>query len=263
MSIITRYNVKSFGNGQPILFAHGFGCDQNMWRFVAPAFEGNYQVVLFDYIGAGQSDFSLYNPSRYRYLSSYAEDILTICDGLGLQKTILVGHSVSAIIGILAAIQQPAFFASVVLVAPSPCYINDGKYVGGFEKKDVEDLLHYLDSNYLSWSSMMAPLVIGNPDRPDLESELENSFCRTNPEIAKNFARATFLSDNRDDLKKLQTKALILQCSHDMLAPETVGQYMHSELQNSELVLLKATGHCPQLSAPDETITAIKAFLAT
>lgn len=262
MSVLKRHNVKMVGQGsQPMMFAHGFGCDQNMWRFVAPAFEDEYKVILFDYVGAGQSDLSAYDPAKYSTLDGYADDVLAICHELDLTNVVFVGHSVSAMIGVLAAIKEPERFDKLVLVGPSPCYINDDEYVGGFEREDIDELLESLEHNYLGWSSTMAPVIMGNPDRPALGQELTNSFCRTHPEVARQFARATFLSDNRADLPKLKTKSLILQCSHDVIAPETVGRYLHQTLADSSFVLLRATGHCPNLSAPQETIAAMKTFV--
>jgi len=244
-----------------MLFAHGFGCDQHMWRFVVPAFEDDYRVLLFDHIGAGQSDLAAYDPGRHNSLHGYADDVLAICRELDLADVVFVGHSVSAMIGVLAAIKEPGRFAKLVLIGPSPCYINDGDYVGGFSREDIEGLLDAMDSNYLGWSSVMAPTIMGNAERPELGAELTNSFCRTNPEIARQFARVTFLSDNRADLPKLAAPALILQCSADPIAPETVGRYMHHALADSRLFVMQATGHCPNLSAPAETVAAIKAFL--
>ena len=244
-----------------MVFAHGFGCDQNMWRFVTPAFEDEYRIVLFDHVGAGRSDLSAYHQAKYGSLQGYVSDVLDICRELDLREVIFVGHSVSAAIGILAAIEEPERFAALVLVGPSPCYINDGDYVGGFTREDIEGLLESLDSNYLGWSSAMAPVIMGNPERPELGQELTNSFCRTDPEIARHFARVTFLSDNRSDLPKVKVRSLILQCSEDAIAAQCVGEYVHRNLPGSELVLLQATGHCPNLSAPEETITAIKSFL--
>lgn len=262
MSVLTRHNIKISGKGQqPMLFAHGFGCDQHMWRFVAPAFEDAYKVVLFDYVGAGQSDLAAYDPAKYSTLDGYADDVLEICHELDLTNVVFVGHSVSSMIGILAAIKEPQRFDKLVLVGPSPCYINDGDYVGGFERVDIDELLESLEANYLGWSSSMAPVIMGNADRPELGQELTNSFCRTSPEIARQFARATFLSDNRADLPRLKTKSLILQCSHDVIAPETVGRYLHRTLADSSFVMLRATGHCPNLSAPHETIAAMKTFV--
>lgn len=261
-SAVERNNVRLIGSGQrPMLFAHGFGCDQNMWRFVAPAFADRYKIVLFDHVGHGQSNLSAYNREKYDSLNGYAEDILEICQDLELQNVVFVGHSVSAMIGVLAAVQEPTLFESLILIGPSPCYINEEGYFGGFERADIDDLLDFLDSNYLGWSSAMGPVIMGASDRPELGEELVNSFCRTDPEIAKQFARITFLSDNRADLTSVSTRALILQCSEDPIAPESVGWYVKHNLPVSQLIILKATGHCPNLSAPEETVAAIETFL--
>ena len=263
MTALQRNNVKVSGRGQqPLLFAHGYGCDQNMWRLVTPAFQDTHRIVLFDHVGAGRSDASAYNPLKYGSLKGYADDVLEICHELDLRDVTFVGHSVSAMVGVLAAIAEPSRFSRLVLIGPSPCYINDGEYVGGFNKGDIDGLLESLDSNYLGWSSSMAPVIMGNPDRPELGEELTNSFCRTNPEIARHFARVTFLSDNRADLPRLKTPSLILQCSQDLIAPEAVGNYLHRSLPGSQLRVLEATGHCPHLSAPEETVAAMKTFLA-
>lgn len=261
-AVLQRNNVKVLGHGeQPMVFAHGYGCDQNMWRFITPAFEDRYKIILFDHVGHGHSDAAAFDRTKYGTLNGYADDVLAICRDLDLTNVVFVGHSVSAMIGVIAAINEPERFDRLVLIGPSPCYINDGEYVGGFKQEDIEGLLDFLDSNHLGWSSTMAPVIMANPDRPELSEELTNSFCRTNPEIAKHFARVTFLSDNRADLSKVRTKALILQCSQDAIAPEAVGRYMHQSLQGSEFVHLRATGHCPNLSAPEETIAAMEAFL--
>jgi sigma-B regulation protein RsbQ len=262
MTAVHRNNVKVLGKGQqPLLFAHGYGCDQNMWRLVTPAFQEKYRIVLFDHVGAGRSDASAYNPLKYGSLKGYATDVLEICHELELRDVIFVGHSVSAMIGVLAAIAEPSRFSKLVLIGPSPCYINDGDYVGGFNRGDIDGLLESLESNYLGWSSSMAPVIMGNPDRPELSEELSNSFCRTNPEIARHFARVTFLSDNRADLPELKIPVQILQCSEDVIAPEAVGNYLHRTLAGSQLRVLEATGHCPHLSAPEETVAAMKTFL--
>jgi sigma-B regulation protein RsbQ len=262
MDVLKRNNVTVSGTGEKaMVFAHGYGCDQNMWRFITPAFQDEYKIVLFDHVGAGKSDSNAFNKVRYETLKGYADDVLEICEALGLEKPIFVGHSVSAMIGALAAINDPDRFDKLIMVGPSPCYINSEDYTGGFSKEDIEELLESLDSNYLGWSAAMAPVIMGNPERPELGEELTNSFCRTNPEIAKHFARATFLSDNRADLQKVKTKAIILQCSEDVIAPMEVGEYVHRNIAGSEMVILKATGHCPNLSAPEETIAAMKAFL--
>jgi sigma-B regulation protein RsbQ len=260
--VVRRNNVKVTGQGgPPILFAHGFGCDQNMWRFVAPAFEDSHRVVLFDHVGAGQSDASAYDPRKYETLDGYATDILEICRRLDFADVIFVGHSVSAMIGVVAAKREPIRFKALVLVGPSPRYINDTDYVGGFSREDIDGLLDALDSNYLGWSSAMAPVIMGNPDRPDLAQELTNSFCRIDPEIAAHFARVTFLSDNREDLGLVRTPTLVLQCSDDVIAPYAVGEYVHHHIPASQLMVMTATGHCPNLSTPDETISAIRIFL--
>ena len=257
--MIERHNIRISGqaDGQPMLFAHGFGCDQNMWRFVAPRFEDRFKVVLFDYIGAGGSDLASYDPDRYSTLDGYAQDVLSLCRELDLQDVIFVGHSVSSMIGVLAAAEEPALFARLVLVSPSPRYINDGSYVGGFEESDIEELLQSLESNYLGWSSAMAPVIMGNEDRPELGEELTTSFCRTDPEVARRFARATFMSDNRADLARVKTPSLVLQCNNDAIAPVAVGEYVADKLPDSTFVMLDATGHCPNLSAPDVTSAAI------
>jgi sigma-B regulation protein RsbQ len=262
MSVRRRNNVKVFGQGtQPMIFAHGFGCDQNMWRLITPAFEGAYQIVLFDHVGAGGSDLSAYHRVKYATLDGYTDDLLEICAAENLTDAIFVGHSVSAMIGVLAAIREPDRFARLVLIGPSPRYINDEAYIGGFERTDIEGLLEFLDSNHMGWSSTMAPVIMGNPDRPELAAELTSSFCRTDPDIARHFARVTFLSDNRDDLPRVTTPALLLQCSDDAIAPTAVGEYVHAHMPSSRLTQLRATGHCPNLSAPEETIAVMKAYL--
>jgi sigma-B regulation protein RsbQ len=232
-----------------------------MWRFVWPRFAGDYRVVLFDHVGAGGSDLSAYDRERYSSLQGYAEDVLEICRELELENVVFVGHSVSAMIGVLAAKAEPERFAKLVLVGPSPRYVDDGDYVGGFGREDIEGLLESMDSNYLGWSSQMAPVIMGNADRPELGEELTNSFCRTDPEIARSFARVTFLSDNRDDLAKVGTPTLVLQCAEDAIAPEEVGRFVEREMPAARLVLLDAVGHCPNLSAPDGTADAIEEFL--
>ena len=263
MSVLARHNVRVCGmpDGQPILFAHGFGCDQNMWRFVAPEFEDAYRVVLFDHVGAGASDLAAYDPDRYASLHGYARDVLEICRELDLRDVVFVGHSVSAMIGVLAAAEEPERFARLVLVGPSPRYVDADGYTGGFSREDIDGLLESLDSNYLGWSSAMAPVIMGNADRPELGEELTNSFCSTDPDIARRFARVTFLSDNRDDLARVRTPTVVLQCSDDAIAPDAVGEYVASRISGAELVRLRASGHCPNLSAPDETVAAIKSFL--
>ncbi len=244
-----------------MIFAHGFGCDQNMWRFVAPAFESEFRTVLFDHVGAGGSDLAAYEPAKYATLSGYADDLVEIARELRLKDAVFVGHSVSAMIGVLASLSAPDLFKSLVLIGPSPRYIDDEGYVGGFSAKQIAELLDFLSDNYMGWSAAMAPTIMGNADRPELGEELTNSFCRTDPEIAKAFARVTFMSDNRCDLPKVTIPSLILQCSEDVIAPREVGEYVHRNTPYSKLVLMRATGHCPNLSAPEETISAIRAFV--
>jgi sigma-B regulation protein RsbQ len=248
-------------HGQPMVLAHGFGCDHNMWRYVWAAFADRYRIVLFDHVGAGGSDPSAYDPHRYASLEGYAEDVLAICEERDLRDVVFVGHSVSAMIGVLAAVRQPERFARLVLVGPSPRYIDDEGYVGGFSATDIRELLDSLDSNYLGWSSAMAPMIMGNPERPELAGELTDSFCRTDPQIARRFAEVTFTSDNRADLPRVQTPTLVLQCAQDAIAPVSVGRYVAQAMPHASLVLLDATGHCPNLSAPEETVAAIAPFI--
>jgi len=263
MEVAQRFNVVDSGrtNAQPMLFAHGFGCDQHMWRYVAGRFEDEFRVVLFDHVGAGGSDLTAYDAERYSSLDAYAQDVLAICHELDLERVIFVGHSVSAMIGVLAAVQEPDRFAKLVLVGPSPRYVDDGEYAGGFSESDISELLESLESNYLGWSSAMAPIIMGNADRPELGLELTESFCRTDPLIARQFARVTFRSDNRADLAKVTTPTLVLQCQHDVIAPVSVGEYVARSISGSRLVLLDAIGHCPNLSAPDATAAAISDFV--
>ena len=262
MSAVTRNNVKVRGVGpQAMVFAHGFGCDQNMWRHVAPQFEADFKTVLFDAVGAGQSDLSAYSPEKYASLAGYADDLIEILRELDLTRTVFVGHSVSAMVGVLASLKAPELFSKLILVGPSPRYIDDDGYVGGFGATQIEELLVFLDENPMAWSQAMAPAIIGNPERPALAQELTESFCRTDPAIAKAFARTTFMSDNRADLAKVTIPTLILQCSDDIIAPLDVGQYVHNQIAGSELVVLAATGHCPNLSAPAEVTAAIRAYV--
>lgn len=263
--VLIRNNVHVSGRGeQPMLFAHGFGCDQNMWRFVTPAFEDDYRLVLFDYVGSGRSDLRAYSETRYASLAGYAEDVLEICRALDLRDVVYVGHSVSSIIGMLAAIKEPHRFSCLILVGPSPRYVNDlPEYLGGFERSDIEGLLEMMDKNYIGWASFLAPNVMKNPGRPELSEELEQSFCSTDPRVARQFAKVTFLSDNRQDLADVATPCLILQCSDDMIAPLEVGEYLHRNLQGSVLRVMQATGHCPHMSHPDETIRLIQEYLET
>jgi sigma-B regulation protein RsbQ len=260
---LQRNNVHVHGGGQPMLFVHGFGCDQNMWRLLAPHFAERYKVILMDLVGNGGSDLSAYDREKYGTLHGHAGDVCEVLRETDSTNAVLVGHSVSAMIGLLANLQCPVLFGAQVMVGPSPCYINDGDYVGGFERADIEGLLETLESNYLGWSSNMAPVIMGAPDQPALASELTNSFCRTDPEIAKHFARVTFLSDHRADLPRLQSPTLILQCSDDVIAPRSVGEYMHRAIPRSTLRVIENVGHCPHLSAPGASVSAMEEFLAT
>jgi len=262
MSAVHRNNVKELGQGmRTLMFAHGYGCDQSMWRQVIPAFKDDYKLILFDYVGAGGSDSSAFDRTYYSTLRGYAQDVLEIIEELNLEQVTFVGHSVSSMIGALAAIERPANFENLIMIGPSPSYINDGDYVGGFERSDIEGLLALLDSNHLGWSATMAPIIMGESQSPDAISELQDSFCRTDPIFAQHFARVTFLSDNRKDLPKLQIRTLILQCDKDIIAPSQVGEYVHRCLPNSQLEMMQATGHCPHMSAPLEVVDHMKRFL--
>ena len=264
MPVLDRNHVSVSGAGpMTMYFAHGYGCDQNMWRLLAPAYASRYRVVLFDHVGSGKSDLAAYDRSKYSTLQGYADDVLEIAreldDGT---PSIFVGHSVSAMIGLLAAIAEPSRFAAHIMIGPSPSYINDGDYVGGFSRGDIESLLDTLDNNYLGWASNMAPAIMGAPSQPELGIELTNSFCRTDPEVAKHFAHVTFLSDVRAELPKLSAPTLILQCHDDLIAPMAVGEHMHRVLPDSTLAVIENVGHCPHLSAPSASSAAIDAFLA-
>lgn len=267
MDVRSRNHVKVSGrmDGPVVMLAHGFGCDQNMWRLVVPTLERDFTVVLFDHVGAGRSDLSAWSKDRYSSLDGYVEDMLEICRELDLGPVTFVGHSVSAMMGVLAAARHPEYFAGLVLLAPSPCFIDDptAGYRGGFSAEDIEELLQSLDANYLGWSGAMAPVIMGNPERPELGEELTSSFCATDPDIQRVFARVTFLSDNRADLARVTVPTLVAQCSSDAIAPPEVGAFVQEQIKDSRLVTLNATGHCPQLSAPEETTETITAFVGT
>jgi sigma-B regulation protein RsbQ len=260
--ILKRNNVKVLGKGtQPMLFAHGFGCDQNMWRYVTPAFENDYRIVLFDYVGSGHSDLGAYSAERYSTLDGYASDVLDVIQALDLRDVVFVGHSVSSMIGVLAANQEPDRFAKLIMIGPSPRYINDEGYTGGFEKADIDGLFEMMDRNFIGWANFMAPAIMGNGERPELGEELTESFCSTDPVIARRFAAATFLADNRKDLAGLNVPSLVLQCSEDIVAPQAVGEYVKSNLRGSTFRVMKATGHCPHMSHPEETVQLMKEYL--
>lgn len=262
MSVAKRNHVNLSGTGpKTMVFAHGFGCDQNMWRHVAGAFAEDFRILLFDHVGHGNSDLSAYSASRYSSLAAYADDLVEVCRDAGVTGGIFVGHSVGAMIGAIASLKAPELFESLIMVGPSPRYIDDGDYVGGFAHDQIEELVEFLGDNHLGWSAAMAPAIMGNADRPELGEELTNSFCRTDPAIARDFARVTFTSDNRADLPRITVPTLILQCSDDIIAPTQVGEYVHDHIAGSELIQLQATGHCPNLSAPEEVIAAMRTFV--
>jgi sigma-B regulation protein RsbQ len=244
-----------------MVLAHGFGCDQNMWRFVAPAFEQDFKVILFDHVGCGKSDLSAYDTQKYSSLSGYADDLVDLCREMNVTDGVFVGHSVSAMIGALASIKAPEVFRELILIGPSPRYIDDGAYIGGFSANQIAELLDFLDDNHMGWSAAMGPVIMGNPERPELSEELVNSFCRTDPDIARAFAKVTFNSDNRADLPRILARTLVIQCREDVIAQQRVGEYVRDNIPRAEMVVINATGHCPNLSAPAEVIEAIKGFV--
>jgi sigma-B regulation protein RsbQ len=262
-AVLKRNNVSVLGRGtQPVLFAHGFGCDQNMWRFITPSFLDNYKVILFDYMGSGQSDIDGYDLQKYSRLDGYAEDILDICNALDLHDVILISHSVSATIGTLASLKEPQRFSKLIHIAPSPCFLNDPpNYMGGFELSDLEELLSLMDKNYIGWASYLAPIVIGGQASDILTGELADSFCSTDPVIAKNFARATFLSDNRDDFAKTLISTLIIQSQTDNLASIEVGQFLNALIPKSTINIIQSEGHCPHMTHPQLVLDAIFNYL--
>lgn len=262
MSLWAQNNVRIAGldDGPTIMLAHGFGCDQNLWRLVEARLASTFRLILFDHVGCGASDPSAWNPKRYETLQGYADDILGIVGELDVRDVTFVGHSVAAMMGVLAVSTDPRRFARLVLLTPSPCYLDQDDYRGGFSRTDIDELLDSLESNYLGWSRSMAPVIMGTPDQPELADELTDSFCRTDPACARVFARTTFLSDNRADLARVSLPTLVIECAHDTLEQREVGAYVQQRIDGSELVTLDAIGHCPHLSAPDITAQAIAAF---
>ncbi|MEO7270782.1 MAG: alpha/beta hydrolase [Vicinamibacterales bacterium] len=263
-SVIQRNQVTVSGRaqGKTVVFAHGFGCDQRLWRWVAPAFEDRYRVVVFDFVGSGRSDIEAYSRTRYAALDGYAQDVVEVIEAVGGDPVVFVGHSVSATTGVLAAIQRPELFSHLALVSPSPCYLNHPPdYRGGFERAEIEGLLDLMDKNPAGWAGFLAPLVMANPERPELETELRESFCTMDPRVARQFAEVTFFSDNRRDLGRLQKPTLILQCREDAVASPEVGQFVHQQIDGSRLVTLEAWGHCPHVSHPQETTAALREYL--
>lgn len=265
IDFLVRNNVKVLGKGkQPIVFAHGFGCDQDMWRYLVPDFEEDYRIILFDYVGSGESQRDYYNANKYSSLQGYAQDVLEIMDTLDLENAIFVGHSVSSMIGMLASIRDPKYFEHIIMLGPSPRYVNDlPDYYGGFNRNDIDELLNMMQMNFIGWASYLAPIVMNNPERQELTNELEKSFCSRDPYIARQFAEVTFLSDCRNDLANASVPSLILQCSEDSIAPIEVGDYLHAHLKNSTLQQMTARGHYPHLSHPEETTKLIKQYLVS
>lgn len=262
---LARYNMRSQGSGAvTLLFIHGFGCDQAMWRFVAPEFAAEHRVVTIDLVGHGGTDIAYYDEARHSSLHGYADDVLDVVHALGAERLVVVAHSVSATIALLAAAREPERFERLVLVGPSPCYVNDPPaYHGGFERRDLEDMLETMKKNYTSWAGALAPAIVGNADQPEYAKELETSFCEMDPDVAHQFASVTFLSDHRNDLGAVRTPSLILQCQDDMIAPDSVGTYLFERLPDATLYRMAATGHCPHLTHPAETVSAIRAYLAS
>ncbi len=262
-AILKRNNVSVIGKGpQTLVFAHGFGCDQNMWRFITPDFIEQYQLVLFDYMGSGKSDIDGYDLRKYSSLDGYADDIIDICHALDLQDVIAIGHSVSATITTLAALKEPKLFSRLIHVSPSPCFLNDPpSYMGGFELSDLEELLSLMDKNYIGWASYLAPIVIGRQASDILTGELSDSFCSTDPVITKNFARATFLSDHRKEFAKTPIPALVIQSQKDNLASTDVGYFLHKTIPESMISVIESEGHCPHMTHPDLVVAAIKNYL--
>lgn len=261
MNILTRHHVRQAGHGKPLLFVHGYGCDQNVWRFVTPAFVADHHVTLMDLAGCGGSSADAYSVDRHATLHGHAEDIIAVCEAADLEKPVLVAHSVSAMSAVLAAKARPDLFDALVLVTPSPAYLNDGDNRGGFESEDIDGLLDMLDANHFNWARMMAPVIMGAGNPPELVEELGSSFCRMDPAIAKHFAEVTFRSDHRGDLAGFRLPCLILQASDDALASEAIGAYLQDQWPHAELVQLAATGHCPHMSAPGETTDVLRAFV--
>ncbi|HEX2212057.1 MAG TPA: alpha/beta hydrolase [Mycobacterium sp.] len=263
MDVRTRNNVNIVGpvSAPTIMLAHGFGCDQLLWRLVVPELVSSYRIVLFDHVGSGAADPAAWDAQRYASLQGYAEDIVEIVTELDLHDVTFVGHSVASMMGVLAVATDPRRFARLVLLTPSPRYIDDGEYRGGFSASDIAELLESLESNYLGWSRTMAPVIMGAPERPELADELNDTFCRTDPECAAVFARATFLSDNRADLSRVSLPTLVVESEHDAIAPREVGAYVHRSIAGSTLVTLATTGHCPHLSAPKDTAKTIADFV--
>lgn len=260
--IIKRNNVNISGQGQKVLvFAHGFGCDQYVWDEIAPFFETKYRVVLFDYVGSGRSDKAAYSEERYSTLHGYKQDLLDLCDALQLENIVFIGHSVSSMIGALAAIERPDLMKNLIMIGPSPHYLNEPGYEGGFDKADIEGMLEMMEVDFNKWAEFLAPLVMQNQERPRLIEDFERVLCSNDPVIARRFAKATFLADVRGELEKVKVPTLILQTREDAIAPQAVGEYVHGEIPDSEFKLMDATGHNPHMSHAEETIEKICEYL--
>lgn len=263
--IISRNNVKVFGTGEhTLLLAHGFGCDQNMWRFVTSNLSKYFRIIQFDYVGSGNSDVSAFDVEKYSSLEGYAEDIIDICQVFELEKITLVGHSVSSMIGLIASVKAPQYFENIVMVCPSPCFLNQPPdYLGGFDRADLEELIELMDKNYIGWANYLGPLVMGAENSVEMIKELSDSFCSTDPIIAKTFAKATFFSDLRNLLPQAKHPALILQSGTDALAATSIGVFMHDSMPNSELKVIEAEGHCLHMTHPNEVNRSIIDFAQT
>lgn len=261
--VMARNNVKVIGNGpKTLVLAHGFGCDQNMWRFITPVLQQQFKIVLFDYVGSGSSDLSQFNKERYSGLEGYAKDIVEIGEALQLSDVIFIGHSVSSIIGALASIEAPSIFSKMIMICPSPCFLNfPPDYLGGFEKQDLQELLNLMDKNYIGWANYLAPLVMGDNNPSELTGELSSSFCSTDPVVAKSFAKATFLSDYRHILKEVKQPTLIFQSKNDSLASPEIGKFINDNITNSELEIVDADGHCLHMTHPEQVTNSILKYL--
>lgn len=260
--ILKRNAVNVTGTGpRTLVFGHGFGCDQQMWRFITPDLARDFRIVTFDYVGAGRSDFDAWDPQRYGSLVGYAQDVQDVCQALGLRDAVFIGHSISGMLGLMASLAEPGLFSKLVMIGSSPCFTNDPPYVGGFEHEDIASLLDLMERNLLSWANYLAPVAMGNPDQPQLSQELAASFCAGDPRIARRFAHLVFYADLRELLPRVAVPTLILQCAQDSIAPQEVGQYMHAHMPGSTLRLMRATGHCPHMSQPHETLHALRDYL--
>ncbi|WP_186576055.1 alpha/beta fold hydrolase [Aquibacillus kalidii] len=260
---ITRNNVKVRGTGkQPMIFAPGFNFDQNVWSKVSKEFEKDYQVVLFDYVGFGESDIHAYDPSKYSTITGYVEDLLDICSELNMSEAVFIGHSIGSMIGMLASIKAPNLFSKLIMIGPSPYLQNEPPhYIGGFEKEDLTGLMDMLDKNYMSWATNVAATIVNDPTSSNIATEIEDLFSQNDPYITRKFADVVFFSDNRKYIPQVTVPSFIIQCSDDIFVPTTVAEYMHKHLSNSTITYAKAIGHCPHLSHPNETIDIINEYL--